>query len=171
MKSDKGDVHSYLPVYEELLAPYREYSKNVLEIGLFNGASLLMWEKYFLNANVYGVDCDTKPHDGLADLMPLINEKTHNIFIRNAENKEHLASFLEYVFLDVVIEDANHSIEQQIKIYENIKPYMHEGGIYIIEDIQDIDKDKDVFIKMGGEIIDLRKNKGRYDDVLVIFKQ
>jgi hypothetical protein len=86
-KSDKGTVHSYLSVYEEILAPYRTTAKNILEIGLFNGASLLMWEQYFAGA-VFGIDCSETPHGGMADLRPLIKEGTHNIFICDAESRE-----------------------------------------------------------------------------------
>ena len=44
--TDKGTLHSYLPLYEKLLAPIKETAINVLEVGICvcvdkNGGSLL----------------------------------------------------------------------------------------------------------------------------------
>lgn len=170
-KSDKGDVHSYLPVYEEILAPYRTKAKNILEIGLFNGASLLMWEEYF-SGKVYGIDCSETPHDGMADLRPLIAEGTHNILILDAEDPAAIKKAFKGVKFDVVIEDAGHHIEQQLKLYEVLKPYLSEAAIYVIEDIQNIDETSELFEKIDSgkvvTILDRRWRKDRYDDCLVI---
>ena len=169
MKSDKGNVHSYLPVYEEILAPYRFKAKNILEIGLFNGASLLMWEQYFAR-KVFGIDCNVKPHGGMADLTPLIESGKHNIWIMDAEDPAQLEKWFRGIKFDVVIEDAAHHVEQQMKIRHNMKPYLSEGSIYIMEDVQSIDTTKYLFWP-EGEVIDRRKVKGRYDDILVIYRQ
>lgn len=168
MKSDKGSIHSYLPVYEEIFAPYRTKARNILEIGLFNGASLLMWEKYF-SGYVCGVDCSETPHDGMADLRPLINSGEHNIWIFNAEDPAELEKWFKGLKFDVVIEDAGHDIEQQMKIRHNMKLYLAEGSIYVIEDVQSIDTTKYLFFP-EGEVIDRRRVKGRYDDILVIYR-
>jgi spermidine synthase len=174
LKSDKGSVHSYLPVYEEILAPYRDTAKNVLEIGLFNGASMRMWAKYFTKAKIHGVDCSLLPHDGMASLVPLISEGLHNVQIHifDAENEEEVAKRFSGIKFDVIIEDAGHHVEQQLKIYSVLKNYLNDDGIYIIEDIQDIRKDRhDFYTEIGYvEIIDLRDVKGRYDDVLIVIK-
>ena len=170
LKSDKGDVHSYLPVYEEILAPYREKAKNILEIGLFNGASLLMWEQYFAG-KVHGIDCSDTPHDSLADLRPLL-DGTHNIHIMDAEDPEAIKKAFGCIKFDVVIEDAGHHVEQQLKLYDLFKPYLKTSSIYIIEDIQNIDADKRLFESIDPEkkvtILDRRAINNRYDDVLVI---
>lgn len=172
--SDKGTVHSYIEVYEEILAPYRERAVNVLEIGLFQGDSLRMWEQYFTNAKVYGIDCSETPHDGLADLRPMIAEGTHNIFILDAESISDVNRVFNGIVFDVIIEDAGHHKEQQEVIYSVFKPYLRENGIYIIEDIQDIDYNRREFetidSKKTVEIIDRRNIKNRYDDVIVIIK-
>jgi hypothetical protein len=51
---------------------------------------------------------------------------------------------------------------------------MAKGSIYIIEDVQNIDKDIEVFKNMDSEktieILDRRSIKNRYDDVLIIIK-
>jgi cephalosporin hydroxylase len=169
-------VHSYLSVYEEILAPYRTTAKNILEIGLFNGASLLMWEQYFAGA-VFGIDCSETPHGGMADLRPLIKEGTHNIFICDAESREAIKKCFhafDDIKFDVIIEDAGHDVEQQVKIYYALKPFLNKGSIYIIEDVQNIDKDKISFENIDREkevtIIDRRNLRERYDDVIVIIK-
>ena len=39
--------HNYASIYAELFAPYRHAPARVLEIGVWEGASLRMWSEYF----------------------------------------------------------------------------------------------------------------------------
>lgn len=174
-KTDKGDIHAYLPIYEEILKPYRETTGNILEIGLFNGNSFRMWNEYFsINTRIYGIDCDIQPHGGMADLRALINEGIGRIFIMDAENQDQVAKEFAGLKFDVIVEDAGHHIEQQLAIYKVFKKHIAKGGIYIIEDIQDIDRDLSVFQNIDHEkqieIIDVRHKTNRYDDCLVIIR-
>lgn len=173
-ETDKGSVHSYIDVYEEVLAPYRNTAENMLEIGVFKGNSLRMWENYFTQASVIGVDCDDMPHGGLADLREMIESGKHCIKIFNAENpilvKEHFAGMK----FDVIIEDANHSLEQQLKLYNLYKEYLAPDGIYIIEDVENIDASRTEFENIDNSktvtILDRRHILNRFDDVLIIIK-
>ncbi len=173
-ETDKGTVHSYIDVYEDVLASYRNTAENVLEIGVFKGNSLRMWEQYFKQASVIGVDCDDMPHGGLADLREMIESGKHCIKIFDAENpklvKEHFAGMK----FDVIIEDANHSLEQQLKLYNIYKEYLAPGGIYIIEDVEDIDKSRTAFETIDNSktvtILDRRNILNRFDDILIIIK-
>lgn len=175
-ETDKGSVHSYVSVYEKLFEQYRESNNPILEIGLFNGHSLRMWEQYFFHGNeCYGIDSDEQPHAGMADLRPMIIENIHNIYILDAENKEEVEkTFHRFCEFDIILEDAAHSPMQQISIYNNFKKYLLKGGVYIIEDIQDIDATKELFENIDPEkeitILDRRHIKGRYDDVIVLIK-
>ncbi len=172
MGSDKGDIHSYLPVYEEILAPYRETAKNVLEIGLFRGDSLRMWESYFINANVHGIDCDEQPHGGMADLRPMIAEGTHNIIIGDATSETDVEKHFKDTMFDFVCDDGNHVTDCQIKTFNLLKNKMNSGALYIIEDAGDIDKDSGVYLSLHNnvEILDMRKIKSRFDDVLILIR-
>jgi cephalosporin hydroxylase len=169
---DKGTVHSYIEVYEEILAPYRKTANNILEIGLMSGESLRMWDEYF-KGEVFGIDCSIKPIDGKADLTKAIEDGLY-ISIGDASDPATIERFYKGLKFDVIIEDAGHSLQQQLRIHTVLSPYLNKGGIYIIEDIQDIDQDADYFLAMeterNVEIIDRRKIKNRYDDVLIIIK-
>lgn len=170
---DKGDVHDYITVYEEILAPYRHTAQSILEIGLMSGESLKMWSEYF-SGMVYGMDCSETPIDGLADLRPIIAEGKHNIIIGDASNPMDIEKYFKGIKFDVVVEDANHDLMQQLQIYYNLKTHLREGAIYIIEDIQDIDANRSFFEALDPEkhieIIDHRHIKSRYDDVLCIIR-
>lgn len=169
---DKGSDHSYIDFYAELFAPVRQSAKNILEIGLMSGESLRMWVDYF-SGDVYGMDCDITPVGGAADLTEAITQG-YRIVIGDATNAETVKKFFGELKFDVIIEDAGHGIEQQLEIYKVFKPYMADGGIYVIEDVQDIDSSKDIFTAIDPEkkiqIIDRRNIKGRYDDVLVVIR-
>lgn len=174
-RTDKGDVHSYLPVYEEILKPYRFTNGNILEIGLFKGDSFRMWERYYcLGTRHYGIDCDLKPHGGMADLRPLIEEGRGRVFIMDATDPIKVWQEFEGIKFEVIIEDAGHDISQQLVMYSIFKNLLVKGGIYIIEDIQDIDATRAIFENIDPEkkveILDRRNEKGRYDDVLVIIR-
>ena len=49
---------------------------------------------------------------------------------------------------------------------------MNKGGIYVIEDIQDLEKDKETYKKLHDNltIIDNRQVNNRWDDILLIYK-
>lgn len=169
---DKNSTHSYIELYEHILEPYRLTAKNILEIGLMSGESLRMWDEYF-EGKVYGMDCDIRPVGGMADLTEAISAG-YRICIGDASNPYDIEKYFKGMKFDVVIEDANHNVEQQLDIYAAVKPYMAQGGIYIIEDIQDIDETHTVFenidLSKKVTIYDRRYVKKRYDDVIITIK-
>jgi hypothetical protein len=48
--------HSYVGLYGMLLDPIRKDVRNVTEIGILAGSSLLMWADYFDRAQIWGMD-------------------------------------------------------------------------------------------------------------------
>ncbi len=166
--NDRDSVHSYIEVYEDLFAPYRSKAVRVLEIGLFDGHSLRMWEEYFSLSEVHGVDISDQPL-GMKDLRPMIAEGTHNISIFNATDHNQFEKRFPIEMFQVIIDDASHTFADQIAIYENCKD--HLNGIYVIEDVQEIDVTRNAFERLGFRIIDRRGIKGRYDDVLAVLEK
>lgn len=172
---DKGTIHDYIAVYDDLLAPYQMSARRVLEVGIMGGASLRMWEDYFgvgaRDVEVWGADLCEQPL-GLADLRPLITEGTHRIALMNAEDGPSVERYFAGMMFDVIIEDAGHDLSQQVAIYRNLRHHLSPGGIYVIEDVADLDRDRAVFEALapdrGVRIVDRRAVKGRFDDVLVV---
>ena len=78
---------------------------------------------------------------------------------------------MDYKF-DYIIDDGSHMEQDQIKTFQMLKPFMKEGGVYIIEDILALDQNAHRFraLHHNCEIVDLRKQKGRFDDVLIIYR-
>jgi trans-aconitate methyltransferase len=161
---DKGTLHSYIDEYERLLSPYR-FNSTILEIGIYKGESLRMWEEYFIDSEVFGLEINSE------HLTDMINENNHNIVIGDATNVDVLKFFGDRMF-DVVIDDGSHWLEHQVKSFEIFKNRMKPNGLYVIEDIDNIDQMKSTFETLHNniEIIDNRHIKGRYDDVLVVYK-
>jgi cephalosporin hydroxylase len=169
---DKGTTHSFIEVYQEILRPYADLPGNVLEIGILNGTSLLMWEKYFANANVYGADCTWTPLDKY-DLRPLA-AAGHRVRILNCSDPADVEKHFGGMTFNVIIEDAAHDIGSQLAIYRNFRDRLSQGGIYVIEDVQDIDTTRSLFEKIDPErqvtIYDRRHVKRRFDDVMVVIR-
>ena len=49
-------VHNYLGKYEFFLQRFRYQPIRLLELGVFKGASLRMWQEYFPHVEIFGVD-------------------------------------------------------------------------------------------------------------------
>ncbi|MEY4334492.1 MAG: virus Omega [Bacteroidota bacterium] len=152
---DKGTVHSYIDYYEESLKPFRDNAKKVLEIGINNGHSLMMWNEYFYNADIIGVDLRI-PNIDINCLM-IQGDATDPETFRNLNS------------LDVIVDDGSHKLNHQLESFEILFPLLNDGGIYIIEDIVNIDKTEDIFLKLSKnvKIFDFRHIKNRSDDVIV----
>lgn len=172
--TDKGTTHSYLPLYETLLEPIKNNAKNVLEVGIGdfgikNGGSLLLWRKYFTNATIYGIDI--LPINRVLD--ELINDKTIKLFCNsNAYDEGFILKNFKDISFDVLLDDGPHTLESQENFLNLYSPLLSENGILIIEDIQKIEwleylKNKTPeHLKQYVRTYDLRKNKGRYDDIV-----
>jgi cephalosporin hydroxylase len=165
-QGDKGTAHSYIEIYNQLLSPYRNNS-NILEIGIAGGYSLHMWSEYFTNSKIYGVDIS---HEILTN--PYLQSDKFTIIHSDATKPQFLNEITNVMF-DVIIDDGSHLLEHQLESFKLLKSKVNVGGIYVIEDVAHLDKDmEDKFKSLHDncEIMDLRHIKGRYDDVLIIYR-
>jgi len=151
-KTDKGTAHSYLDFYDEIFLNRRLDRLNVLEIGFLFGGSLKMWEYYFENSIIYGID-DFSHKDGQAYhghepvnsnliLEDLSKYKRIRAMTFNCENKEEIDGNLSGLRFDIIIDDAKHTLAQQKINFTNYYPYLNGGGIYICEDVHSRSKAK-----------------------------
>ena len=126
-KTDKSDqYHNYLRKYEFFLEPYRAYEMNVLELGVFHGGSLHMWEEYFQRAYIYGVDIDPD--------CKKYESSRRRVIIRDL-SKEESYDDLKKLEPMIIIDDASHMWSHQIKALYYLLPSLKSGGIFIIEDL------------------------------------
>jgi len=169
--TDKNTCHSYLPLYDALLKPIKDTASNVLEIGVHKGGSIKLWYNYFTKAMIYGCD-----REGEHKYLRLSIKKTNNrvvlILNENAYTKNFVKTKFENKKFDFLLDDGPHSLESQEKFVELYSLLLSENGILIVEDVQDINwleklKNKTPeHLKQYIKTYDLRKNKGRYDDII-----
>lgn len=171
--SDKGTTHSYIEEYEKLFAPFRlRQPISLLEIGLMRGGSLRMWHEYFDRSHVHGIDVSDSPSD-VPDLRRLMDERLPrmSISIMDARKPIEVQAMLGNASFDIIIEDASHDLADSLAIYANFIPRLNPGGLYIIEDVADIDASLPVLELISRprqfKVMDFRANKGCKDDVLV----
>lgn len=149
--------HAYGPVYDRLLAPLRPRAKQILEVGVYAGCSLRAWREYFSEAMVYGVDLHTPP----------LEEERISSRRADGTKADELLAVVGAGPWDLVVDDASHSIHDQVLTYTALRPQLAPGGLYVIEDVQE-ESGVETLRKMGFWIYDLRAETGRYDDVLAV---
>jgi len=161
-KSDKGTDHAYIQHYYNNIFKGRDI-KNLIEIGVQMGRSINLWSKYFgSDTTIYGVDINLNRVD-----TSIKFDDNVKLIEKNAIDESLTSSLPNNI--DVIIDDGSHKLEHQLKAFELLFPSLNDEGIYIIEDIQNIDDTKDSFLSLPGQvkIHDLRGIKNRYDDVIV----
>jgi hypothetical protein len=129
-----GIVHWYTPHYERHFGPLADEPVRVLEIGVggfddpdAGGASLRMWQQYFRRGIVYGLDLYEKR-------IPVPRIRT--IQGNQASSKFMRSMGEEYGPFDVVIDDGSHLNKDIITSFTSLFPYMSDGGIYVVEDLE-----------------------------------
>jgi len=170
-RTDKNTVHSYIPLYQNLLINKRETAKNVLEIGIYKGGSIKLWSDFFTNANVYGLDIMNinDVWEGIKNSEKIIlhtstDAYNNDFFINHFLNKN--------IRCDFMLDDGPHTLGSMIQFIKLYSQIMTEDGILIIEDVQcwewiDILKNEvPENLKQFIKIYDLRPNKNRYDDIV-----
>jgi hypothetical protein len=159
--SDKGTNHSYINVYEKILEPYRNRKINFLEIGVNKGYSMLLWQKYFTDSTFYGIDSQ--------DIA--FYTKDYNYIVADINSSSYISEVLGDTMFDVIIDDGSHKIEDQVHALNLLYPRLKEDGLFVVEDVDNIDASKHLFEKYNPTIYDNREQQNRWDDVLVIINK
>ena len=123
-----GNYHNYCNKYEFFLQKLRDRDFVLLELGVFHGASLRMWRRYFSRAQIIGVDIMEKCREFVAE-----DERT-TLLIRDIASADTLNELRAY-HPSVIVDDASHRWSQQIQALFGLFDSLTPGGLYILEDI------------------------------------
>jgi SAM-dependent methyltransferase len=131
-RTDKGSNgthgHGYTRWYAPLFAPLKTEPINILEIGVSGGASLKLWEAYFPNANIVGLDINEK--------MLSMSRPRVEVLMVNTGVPLRLQQFMEAGRkFDVIIDDGSHVLEDVVLALDHLWPAVKPGGLYFIEDL------------------------------------
>jgi len=154
--TDKATDHSYDIYYSEFLKPLFNKKINIMEIGVQYGGSALLFNDLFPLSNMVFIDNENVVHNKILKLM---------------DKSRYELGF------DLIIEDGPHTIESQIFTIEHYTKLLKPNGILIIEDIQNYEYCDKIIESLDKskinsvEIVDLRNNKNRYDDILIVVKK
>jgi cephalosporin hydroxylase len=171
-RTDKNTTHSYLPLYTELFARLRTTAKNVLEIGIERGGSIALWNHYFENATIYGLDCMS--YDNVWTELKKM-DRVKLITDCDAYTVKPVSYFKhEGIKFDVIIDDGPHTLESMLIFVQNYLPLLSDNGILIVEDIPHDNFLPPLllaippYMRKYATVHDLRPKKNRYDDIVLV---
>jgi len=129
-----GDKHKHhfqgtrhLERYEQYFSEFREEECNILEIGVSAGHSLKVWETYFPNATIYGVDiqpaCDR--HNTTRTKIKIGSQIDDNFMESIGEEAGNFK---------IILDDGSHVGSHIIQTLKTMWKYLEPGGYYIFED-------------------------------------
>ena len=172
--TDKQYIHSYLNRFYGPLFNYIKVPNKLLEIGIYRGASIVLWHNLFPNAEIHGVDIQMHP-EMHPEFVSIQSDKEILITVENAYKSE--TYFTGAHSFDVIIDDGPHTLESQIQALK-YRSLLSKDGVLIIEDVPDI----------GRRLLEIRSTlpeherkfitgvsfaliSGRYDDSILVFSK
>ena len=117
----------YLNHYERHIAPYKDRDIELLEIGVFDGASLAVWKRYFPRAKIIGIDINPK--------CKQYEDDRATIEIGSQDDPEFLAMLVRKYSPTIIIDDGSHQAHHVIYSFERLFPFLQPGGLYVVEDM------------------------------------
>jgi hypothetical protein len=95
--------HSYLDVYDAVMAPWIDKEITLLEIGVYRGGSLKLWRDYFPRGTIVGIDRKLPQHFRPGERIQIF-EGSHGDkrLLSEVANKTAPDGF------DIIIDDASH---------------------------------------------------------------
>jgi hypothetical protein len=132
--TDKGGYHDYPALYDELLAPYRDKPGVwLLEVGVKKGGSLALWRELLReDAFIYGIDINPD--------VPRFSRYGHiKVLVLDSRDGDAVRSALGTLQFDIIIDDGLHEPEAQRKTFDVLWPHLKPNGLYVIEDVYEID--------------------------------
>jgi len=116
----------YFDIYHKHFSKFQNKSPIILEIGVYKGGSLDMWNYYFDNkCTIYGVDINPECKQ---------YEKDNKFIFIGDQESEEFWKWAENIEFDIIIDDGGHFMNQQIKSFEILYNKVKDNGVYLCED-------------------------------------
>ena len=134
-KTDKGTEYWYAHGFTEFYEPYfRKYENpTILDIGTAEGASARMLNDYYDGeCTIYTIDVDENCEGRIGDYD---NIHFHRVDTRNLDSIQQFLDSIPDVKFDIIIEDAAHDFESQMKSLAVFSRRLKKDGVYVLEDI------------------------------------
>jgi len=155
--TDKGiGSHEYTEIYDDYLLKLKNDTMNFLEIGVFEGESLKLWEAYCPFSNIIGLDInpDCAKYAGGRKRV-YIGSQTDEVLLYTIAK--------ENAPLSIIIDDGSHAWNHQIITFRTAFPLLKPGGLYFIEDLHTSYANN----WAGGTQTGVNFLKGLVDDVML----
>ncbi|THH40347.1 class I SAM-dependent methyltransferase [Neolewinella litorea] len=119
----------YFEIYDRHLQRFRGQEVVLVEIGVFQGGSLGMWQEYLgPRAKIYGIDIDPR--------TKALEEDNVRILIGSQSDRAFLRTVRETIpRIDILIDDGGHMMRQQITTFEELFGHVSNDGVYLCEDL------------------------------------
>ncbi|WP_235822597.1 class I SAM-dependent methyltransferase [Pseudogemmobacter blasticus] len=118
----------YLDVYHDLLRDWQGSDISFLEIGVYKGGSLDLWQGFF-GPKAKLVFADIDPECRAMERPGLtieIGDQSDGAFL------DGLAA--RHGPFDLIIDDGGHKMNQQTTSLRHLWPHLNDGGLYVVED-------------------------------------
>jgi len=125
--------HKYSVFYEKYLNHLKNSKIKILEIGSLRGESTASFYYYFPHATLHCADIN--PFQ-----MKFCSSRIKPIFVDTSSKKilSNLAKYYKDEF-DIIIDDASHSLKDQLITISTFFKKLKKDGLYIIEDLNHLD--------------------------------
>ena len=124
--TNKND-YGFLDIYEKYFEPLREKKLNIHEIGVDKGDSIRLWNEYFFNSKICGLDIEKKDFN-INDVEIYQGDQNDNTLLNKIVNK--------YGKFDIIIDDGSHISKHIINSFNYLFEHLSYNGFYIVEDLQ-----------------------------------
>jgi len=134
-----------------------------MEIGLASGDSIDLWDRYFNDSHIVGID--------LSIVFRLKKYRNKVKLLTGDATREETFHMIDGMGFDIIIDDGSHQEAVQFATFRILTRFMRPGGVYVIEDILAIDFNRKMFESLHSncEVFDMRSN-GRFDNVLIVYR-
>ena len=126
--TDKAYFHLFTEFYNDYFELFKNKPINILEIGIFEGKSILMLKEFFPLATIYAIDINP------SRVNLKLGDNIHN-YLCSQDDCEKLKLLFNNIKFDIIIDDGSHMTSHQQISLGFMFPYLNKKGIYICEDL------------------------------------
>ncbi len=119
----------YFEIYDRHFSKYRGKEIVFLEIGVFHGGSLEMWQNYFgPKAKIYGIDIDPR--------CKAFEKGNIEIHIGSQSDRNFLTDLKKKIpKVDILLDDGGHTMNQMRVSFDELYDHIKDDGLYMCEDM------------------------------------